>query len=55
MMFGLPGWAYSMISRGLSGAIPPEMVIENSLFPRGIIMGQFDYSLNVELFKIILK
>ena len=27
-----------MISRGLSGAKPSEKVIENSLFPQGIIM-----------------
>ncbi|MDE6191141.1 MAG: hypothetical protein K2G47_05895 [Muribaculum sp.] len=37
-MFRLPGWASSLISRGLSGAKPSEKVIENSLFPRGIIM-----------------
>ena len=37
-MFRLPGWASSLISRGLSGAKPSEMVIKNRLFPRGIIM-----------------
>ena len=37
VMLRLPGWASSMISRGLSGAIPPERVIENRLFPQGII------------------